>query len=236
MGSHRAVPIIITVLLVIIIVGSVVILIHHTCYAKNDKGPISYNELLPLIALLVTIIAIITAAFSVVGFFYLDKFLEKRVTEITDEKSRQRSEDVFIRSVIDTGYVYYTLINLDPNMVDLAIDETKRVFQYIPNEYLECFAKNNLAFYHALRGGKDDIDIARKYSEFIFEKSSKFFISKPDDAIDWRMTRAYVMAKHPIDSKEKADAKKMYEGLLKIEKVSLIQADKIKAHIKRFWP
>jgi len=164
--------------------------------------------------------------------------LPENFMECINDTSKKWSNDSNIKSIIETGYIYYTLSDLNPRLLDHAIDWTNQALQYQSGEYLECFAKNNLAFYHAIKGKDEDDDVkkARELSEFVFDKSYKYLVTKINDAIEWQMTRAYVMAKHPINLEQKEGAKKIYQSLLERKDISLDQANRIKEHMKNFWP
>lgn len=229
MRSYLAVPIIIAIFVLAFLIVCI-------GYGKDSGEFIRYKELFPMFGVLIAIIAIVMSLFAGLGYFLLDRVLEERVTKFVEEKSVEWSNQAYIKSLITTGYVYYNLSELNPNLLNLAITETNEAFKFKPSEHLECWAKNNLAFYCALRNQEGDVDGAREYSEFIFDKSPKYYILYPVDAIEWRMTRAYVIAKHPVDSEQKEAAKKIYESLLKMEGITLDQANKIQGHIKNFWP
>ena len=232
MKLHKIIPAIISIL----VLG---FLIHQLTYAKSGTGSISYTELIPIIGVLVAIIAIIIGLLSVLGYFLLDKLLEERIDKLLLRKSTEWFNEVNIINTIGQGYIYYTLRKLDPNMLDMAIDETNKALRFYPNEYFEYFVKNNLAFYYALRDrDEEDAEKAKEYSELVFDKSGEYFITHTSDAIEWRMTRAYVMAKLAKTDKDlgqKEESRKIYQGLLKTQGISLDQANRIKEHMKSFW-
>lgn len=79
-----------------------------------------------------------------------------------------------------------------------AISLTRRAYerhisqldeQYRENQRLKCMVMNNLAFYLAERKEATDLDVARRYAEYIREKAQDF----PDQAEAWIDTYSFVL-------------------------------------------
>ena len=222
--------IVIATILLVVVLGFLGFMV---VYQKGGGSNVTYSELVPIIGLNIAVIAIIIGLFSILGGLLFDKFIQASIKNSFDEKSMEWSSKLNIKILINTGYVYYKMKDIQGDMLNLAISETERVLGMNPNEYLECFVKNNLAFYYAERGTGDDEEKAEEYSEFVFNKSSEYFLKDPEAANEWKMTRAYIMARN---IKTKAEAKRLYEGLSKNPTLLAEQKDRIKKHMDKFWP
>jgi len=236
---------IITVVVIVVLI--LVSFMGYLVYFKDGKECVKYVELLPIIGILVGIITLIIGVFSILGGYLLDRVLEERAAKFIEEKARTRADVSAMRAHIEVGHVYYLLSKKDPlflnismkeRFIDMAIEEQYSILKFKGiEEYWECYAKNNLGFLHAIRDrSEEDRDLARIYSKFVFEKSLDYLFSEPEDAIEWRMTRAYVMARHAEKPEEVEKARKVYQSLLILGRVSPEQERRIKAHIKNFWP
>ena len=133
----------------------------------------------------------------------------KIITGTLERRLLSRVHELQYRTMATTkthvGHTYWKNFKkfADITDLDLAIDLSEEAYKDYAshlnekepdNEKLICWIKNNLAYYYAERGKLEDGAKARRYAEYIFERSDKF---ESSFEADLNSTYKYVQRRFP---------------------------------------
>lgn len=169
----------------------------------TDKYEVFRDVLIIVLTVLIiglTIISIVIGVFAYLTYRYASSWIERRVKEVAETERHYSSAYILTTS----GYVYwldYTKTK-DNEYLEKAINLTERAYsehsshldiQERKNQRLICVIRNNLGYYLAERGKKEDREFACECAEYIRSKIIDF----PEVKGRFADTIAFIKQRYP---------------------------------------